>query len=1033
MIYSFVIVAIRLLILFLLLHSPVSGENSPGYDALDDSLLTLRSQGRFLEALALAVNIRDWRGADADTKPFQLRDLELRIAMLREIANLGINDRMELARADSLEYLIEKLFQEGGYTEAADAAQRQLDVRLSLIGDAWPLTGESYNNLAFLFHARGKYAEARVYYEKALALRLTWFGEEHPAVASTRNNLAFLSQQEGDFDEAEALYRQALRTNLLLHGNQHREYATSLNNLAYLLQVQGAYAEAVPLYRKTLVLRDKLLGKEDIGTAQILNNLASVYRAQGSIGEAEPLLRRALQVYKSEKGENHPETARIMGNLAVLKKALGHSADAEELYRESLEILRRRLGEDHPAFASALNNLGTVLLDRESFGEAEEVLREVLETRRRVLGPRHPDVACTINDLGVLLHTTGRLGEAEDQYRLALSIYAETFGAGHPRKASTLTHLGKLLLLAGRAEEAEAILSQAAGVYEKARLRAGSGLARSTFQRGPYEALAAARATIGLEGEAWSAGERALARSLSDLLYATDRRDLPLHEKQVEDSLAAHLSDLGRKTDAYRKAIRRDSSDSAVRRLDSAITEEREAEAVWSEFQSGIRERFPAAEGGIVDEDALREALDDRTALIGWIDVELRRGVMSSWVYLVRRSAPIFWAPLPPPDGDNAGWTVRDRVRSYRAGIARSGMTIPILRQESNNLYRERIEPAEEALKSIDKLIVIPSGAMVGLPVEALLGSDDRLIGDRFAVSYIPSASVLVRLTTLEKRPQTAGKQRMLLVGDPPFREADLAAMNRDDRKPGLFASAIGLLDLSLIRGVLAGNLEAIDALPRLPATRHEIQSIAAIAEFPTTLLGTDASEQALHALAESGELRTFETIHIATHALVDELIPHRSALVLSQTDLPDPVEAALSGKRIYNGLVTALEIAGEWKLDADLVTLSACETGLGRHVEGEGHVGFAHAFLQAGARSLLVSLWNVQDQAASLLMKRFYENHWGVYEGERAGRSGGAMDKAEALQEARIWLRNYVDESGNRLFEHPYYWAAFILIGDRT
>ena len=173
-------------------------------------------------------------------------------------------------------------------------------------------------------------------------------------------------------------------------------------------------------------------------------------------------------------------------------------------------------------------------------------------------------------------------------------------------------------------------------------------------------------------------------------------------------------------------------------------------------------------------------------------------------------------------------------------------------------------------------------------------------------------------------------------------------------------------------------------------------------------LLGLEASEQKLTALVHGGTLAEYGTIHIATHALVDDEHPEQSALVLSQVGLPDPLGAALAGERIYDGLLTAKEIVTECHLNADLVTLSACETGLGREVVGEGYVGFAHAFLQAGARSLVVSLWKVEDTAAALLMQRFYENRWGYYADERSGRIAEPLPKAEALAEAKAWLRTY-------------------------
>jgi len=140
---------------------------------------------------------------------------------------------------------------------------------------------------------------------------------------------------------------------------------------------------------------------------------------------------------------------------------------------------------------------------------------------------------------------------------------------------------------------------------------------------------------------------------------------------------------------------------------------------------------------------------------------------------------------------------------------------------------------------------------------------------------------------------------------------------------------------------------------------------------------------------------------------------------VLSQVDLPDALEAAIAGTRIYDGLVRAGEVVREWRLNAELVVLSACETGLGKKVVGEGYVGFAHAFLQAGARSVLVSLWKVDDEATGLLMRRFYE-----------GWLERGLRKAEALRQAKRWLRAREDERGRQRFAHPYYWSAFVLIG---
>jgi CHAT domain-containing protein len=249
-----------------------------------------------------------------------------------------------------------------------------------------------------------------------------------------------------------------------------------------------------------------------------------------------------------------------------------------------------------------------------------------------------------------------------------------------------------------------------------------------------------------------------------------------------------------------------------------------------------------------------------------------------------------------------------------------------------------------------------------------------------------------------------------------------------------------------------------------LPGTRNEVEAIARLFgsdDRPVkALLGTDASEPELERIATSGELARFSFIHLATHGVIDEATPQRSAVILTQTGLPDPLDQVLNHNPVFDGRLSVREIQRTWDLKAELVTLSACETALGKESGGEGFVGFTQALLMSGARSVCLSLWKVDDKATALLMTRFYQNVLG----KRSDLSK-AMPKAEALQEAKRWLRNLTAEqiegeladlergemrplarekgaparkeapaqkaSSIKPYYHPYYWAAFVLVGD--
>ena len=381
--------------------------------------------------------------------------------------------------------------------------------------------------------------------------------------------------------------------------------------------------------------------------------------------------------------------------------------------------------------------------------------------------------------------------------------------------------------------------------------------------------------------------------------------------------------------------------------------------------------------------------------------------------------------------------TSRRGAQAFRQAMADAGASAlgAPARMESlpgsRALWDGRVAPLIPLLHGVKNLIVIPSGAMLGIPLETLTNGAGELLGDLYSVSYSPSATVYAWLREQASGARAEGK-RALLVGDPPLSARDLKEMNGSGPGPALAAmDATRLQYPGWSSQALRGVPDSLALLPRLIWSRREIMDLAAIFPASDLLLGPAASEPTVVKLADSGALAQFNVIHLATHALVDDARPERSAIVLSLVDLPDPTAAALEGRRIFDGLVTAKEIVREWKLNADLVTLSACETALGKEVAGEGYVGLAQALLQVGARSVLVSLWGVNDRATSLLMHRFYQN-WIGQRRDSGGDSPG-MSKGEALREAKQWLRQYRDETGKTPFAHQFYWAPFILIGDAS
>jgi len=296
-------------------------------------------------------------------------------------------------------------------------------------------------------------------------------------------------------------------------------------------------------------------------------------------------------------------------------------------------------------------------------------------------------------------------------------------------------------------------------------------------------------------------------------------------------------------------------------------------------------------------------------------------------------------------------------------------------------LYEELIKPAESFLSKKSKLIIIPDGVLNYLPFEVLLTENKKPTADisysdlpflvkKYPVSYGQSASVLKALISKpeEEVRQGAVGKRLLAFGDPLYEDT-------------LFNTLV--------------------KYPRLEFTGKEIENIASFFSMGSSgiYVRSRATEENLK---RNSALNAFNYIHFATHGLIDETKPDLSSLVLTS--------GRNSGE---DGFLQAAEIF-DLKLDPDLVVLSACQTGLGKLVRGEGMVGLTRAFMYAGAPSVVVSLWSVSDMSTAALMGEFYKNL-----------IKNKLSKTEALRKAQLTLMSDVK------YAHPFYWAPFVLIGD--
>jgi tetratricopeptide (TPR) repeat protein len=1065
------------------------------------------------------------RQADALAQQGRYREaqplLERTLATCRQV--LGEEHPQTAASYDAVAAI---LYQQSRYQEAQESYRKALAICRQVLGEEHPNTAQSYNNLAVNLNAQGRYAQAQPLYEKALAIYRQVLGEEHPDTAAGYNNTAFNLHTLGRYAQAQPLFEKALAICRKVLPEEHPNTAQAYNNVASNLNAQGRYAQAQPLYEKALAIRRKVLGDEHPDTASSYNNLAGNLNSQGRYAQAQPLFEKALAIWRKVLREEHPNTAQAYNNVAYNLNAQGRYAQAQPLYEKALAIRRQVLGEEHPDTATSYLNVAANLNAQGQYVRAQPLYEKALAICRQVPGEEHPLTATSYNNVAHNLNAQGEYSQAQPLYEKALAICRKVLGEEHPLTAQSYKSMGYNQQAQGRYREAEASLLCGADAFLVSRLRlAASGLERATktTEQSPLLPLAAVLARNGKPADAWARFEQGLGRGTWDDLSARLRRQPDEQARQAE--LAARLDRLDKLIE--RTLDPKGSTAEHKRRREELLTQRLQAQGELTAFAQKLEQRYGPAAGQVFDRQKIQAALPADVALVGWVDLPAAGPKAADpdgehWGVLLRHSGEPVWVRLRGSGPKNT-WTEADTQLPRQLGEA-----LQSSRGEwqalAARLRRQRLGPLAKRLDGVRHLIILPSPALAGVPVE--------VFAQGYTVSYALSGTLYAHL----RHQPAVMTQGLFALGDPVFEAPAMAQKPWPLPPGGVLLTAVvpggnaaqsglrpndvllrysgtdlaGAADLgpllekaagdksvavtiwrngvTLQREVRPGKLgivladkpapEALtelrrldrrlasrggdeDRWPPLPGTRVEVEALRRLfgdAPPPRLLLGSQASEHELYALAKGGELGKYRYVHLATHGEVDNSLPLRSAIILSRDALPDPLKQLDAGLPAFDGRLEAREVLEQWHLNAELVTLSACQTALGRYERGEGFVGFAQALILAGSRSVCLSLWKVDDTATALLMHRFYANLLGRREGLNA-----PMPKAAALWEAKAWLRGLSREDALRVaaavsegvergkgrqrlpllpeaavaakddrpYAHPYFWAAFVLIGD--
>jgi CHAT domain-containing protein/Tfp pilus assembly protein PilF len=895
------------------------------------------------------------------------------------------------------------------------------------------IVASNLNRIGALLQGTGELDQSKEFLLRAVALREK-LSPHSTVLAAALQNLGDTFVMRGDPDQAELYHLRALKLWQELRPGS-RELAGCFVDLANSAEDLGELAKAEEYYRRALEIQKKLQPRGP-GTAASLNNLGLLMQHRGQLAAAEEFLKQSLEI-KQEISSGSLYAARTLGNLGDLLAQRGDLPRAQKYLHEALMILAKKAPGSREV-GDVYYQLGHLATQQQNFPRAEIYFQKALAIHE-ASGPNSRETGDDLQILGDIAWKRGDAAQAEAYYLRALKIRENT---GRSSYADTLLALAEVALSRHQWDVAAQRFEQGLESLERQTARLGGAEEVRAGFRAQHEQEYRAYVDLLLSQNqiehAFEVLERSRARTLLETLSAAHvdvHRGADPGLIEQERSLAAVLK---AKSERRIRLLTEEHSDQQVKAVGVEISD------LTSQYQSlegQIRISSPdyaaLTQPQPLSAKQVQEQLLDPDTLL----LEYSLGADRSHVFAVSRESLLVFELAPRKQIEKSALqlyrllTARNRnisreteVQRYRR-LARADAAYT---QSAAELSRMILAPVAQQIEG-KRLLVIADGALHYIPFAALPAPEAARLPKHLKqaplalhheIVNLPSASVLAVLRERQARRQPAPKA-VAVLADPVFASDDRRVKHiyvartaqragqapgqpkpqetdrQKDRPSDFPDSSLELLtrsasDIGLTRS------GATLRLPRLVFTRREAEAIMEVTPKGLGLRAVDFD--ASRELAASQELARYRIVHFATHGLLDSEHPELSGLVLSLVD---------ERGRSQDGFMQLQDIYN-LDLPADLVVLSACETGLGKEISGEGLIGLTRGFMYAGATRVVSTLWKVNDFATAKLMKAFYKSM--EQEGKRP---------AQALREAQLSMIQ------DRRWSAPYYWAGFTIQGE--
>ena len=962
-------------------------------------------------------------------------------------------DKLLTHSSDSVGWVALKMIDMGQIKNAAEKLFEAAMLEKQELGPNSYWYANTISNCAGLYSEIGNYEKAIKLGKEAVEIYKVTFGSNHPNYASCLNNLATYYADFGNNYIAIQLGMEALDIIKKIVGTEHPDYADNLSNLAEFYSSVGNYSEALRLGTEAMNIRKNVFGTEHSDYAISLLCLANYYDAVGNYPEAIRFGTEAMNTWKRVVGSNHLYYATSLFYLATYYSDIGNYSKALQLGTEAMTIRKENLGIEHPEYATSLSNIALFNSYLGNYTESIQLGKEVVEIDKNIFGEDHPQYAISLACLASYYSNIGNYAEAKRLAFKAMEIWQSVYGAEHPGYANILNSLAKYNASMGNYSEALLLGIEALKKTRKVFGTEHPDYIISLCNLGSFYSYTKNFA------EAYSYLKQSIESSQSYILknfveLSSNMRELLWTSKFSSYSInmfpsivlkyqnKESISELYNMTCLFAKGILLN-TDMEMRKLilesgDSLlITKYKKLLSNISIYNKLIETPYDKR---FVDVDSLNRVIEQQemelareskaygdcthNLTVSWKDVQTRLG---------DDDIAIEFLNFPIYNSDSTMYVALTLKKEYDSPHMVTLFEEKQLKAISEDVYYTYTDvsdlvwkPLEEEFIGVKNIFFAPSGELHRIGIEYLPISKTKNISDIYTLHRLSSTRQLAII-----QDNTDGKNSILYGG-----------INYDEKSSIFMPASIddAVLRFAFNRAIV-DSLSLRSSFDYLEGTKREADMIAkGMKQHRVPYIyysGMDGSEESFKRLNGTKP----KSMHIATHGFyyteseyekkqfarpemglvvdgflnsgqsIEDKTMTRSGLLFSGCNRAFRHEQIHEGEE--DGILTAQEIAMLDLRGLDLVVLSACQTGLGDVISGEGVFGLQRGFKKAGAKTILMSLDKVDDEATRILMVEFYRNLM------------NGKTKRESLQDAQQYLRR-VD---NGKYDDPKYWASFIML----